>query len=217
MKNEMFCEILGDIDDKYVNDVGEIVAERGRTASRTRSGKELLLRKIVAAAAAVAMMVCSGAVGAAAFSREIVVPAEQETVELAELGLTLVLPDSWEGRYEVIKETFEPYDSPMWTFCSKAVYDAKTPADETGEVLYRGMLFTVFQCADWSMSAREFQEESGVAGIGRYLFATEDATYAVMYATDVQFDPDDPAQEEAYQQLFDSMGDIRFLVSGVIE
>lgn len=217
MKKETFCEILGDIDDQYVSGAGEAGKKKARTVIGAGSGKGLLLRKVAAAAAAVAMMVCSGAVGAAAFSREIVVPVEQETVELAELGLTLILPDSWEGRYEVIKEIFAPYDSPMWTFCVKAVYDARTPADETGEVVYQGMLFTVFQCADWSMSAQEFLEESAIAGIGKYLFATENATYAVMYAADVQFDPGDEAQAEEYHQMFDTMKDVRFLVSGVME
>lgn len=217
MKKETFCEILGDIDDQYVSSGGRVEKKKARTVIEVRTRKELLLRKIVAVAAAVAMMVCSGAVGAAAFSREIVVPAEQETVELTELGLTLILPDSWEGRYEVIEETFAPYGSPMWTFCVKAVYDARTPTDETGEVVYQGMLFTVFQCADWSMSAQEFQEESGIAGIGKYLFATEDATYAIMYATDLQFDPGDGTQAEEYHQLSDTMKDVRFLVSGVME
>ena len=48
-------------------------------------------------------MICSGAVGAIAFSSETIVevPAEQETIELEAIGLTLILPDSWEGKYGV--------------------------------------------------------------------------------------------------------------------
>lgn len=50
-------------------------------------------------------MAASFTTGALAFSRETVVevPAERETLGLAELGLTLILPDSWKGRYELVE------------------------------------------------------------------------------------------------------------------
>jgi len=46
------------------------------------------------------LMVWSGIVGAVAFGEETVieVPVEQETIEIEEIGLTLILPDSWKGK-----------------------------------------------------------------------------------------------------------------------
>lgn len=152
--------------------------------------------------------------GATVFAHEriVEVPAKQETVELEEIGLTLILPDSWEGRYEVIEDTFVPSNSKMWEFCVKSIYDAKVPLDESGEFFYRGTLFTVFQCEDYSMSAEEF-EQSGIAGIGRYLFATEDATYAVMYATDVQFDLENSEHDEEWTFMEQTEREIQFVIS----
>ena len=60
------------------------------------------------------------------------VAAEQESVILDEIGVTLILPDSWKGRYEIIEGVFEPYQSTMWEFCAKSIYDAQTPTDESG-------------------------------------------------------------------------------------
>lgn len=76
-------------------------------------------RKVTAAAAVLALMLCSGAIGALAFSGEKVVevPVEHEMLTMDEIGLTLFFPDSWQGRYKVVKGTFEPYDSP----CGRSV------------------------------------------------------------------------------------------------
>lgn len=47
--------------------------------------------------------------------------------------------------------------------------------------------------ADCSMSAAEF-EQFDIAGFGRYLFAAGNATYVILYAKDVQYDPTDKEQ-----------------------
>ena len=70
----------------------------------------------------------------------------------------------------------------------------------------------MFQYADYSMSAEEFAQ-SGLAGIGQYLFATEDATYAVMYAGDVQYDPDNAAQQETWYALSQTVQEVRFVIA----
>ena len=163
------------------------------------------------------LMACSGAVGALAFSRETVteVPAEREQVVLREIGVTLLLPDSWKGRYEVVEDTFAPYGSAMWEFCVRSVYEAKTPIEGAGGSFYRGTLFTVLQCADYSMSAEEFAQ-GGLAGIGQYLFATQEATYAVLYAGDIQFDPTDAEQQQEWYSMAQTAKDIRFVLSDML-
>ena len=178
MNKEQLSQRIGNMDDRLVAQA-EHMPNYGR---QRRSG---LRRKIAGIAAVIVLMACSGAVGALAFSRETVteVPAQQETVELAGIGVTVLLPDSWVGKYEVVQESF-----------------------------YRGSLFTVFQYADYSMSAEEFAQ-SGLAGIGQYLFATEDATYAVMYAGDVQYDPDNAAQQETWYALSQTVQEVRFVIA----
>ena len=203
MNKEQLSQRIGNMDDRLVAQA-EHVPNYGW---QRRSG---LRRKIAGIAAVIVLMACSGAVGALAFSRETVreVPAQQETVELTGIGVTVLLPDSWAGQYEVVQDSFLPYNSAMWEFCVKSVYE-----DET---FYRGSLFTVFQYADYSMSAEEFAQ-SGLAGIGRYLFATEDATYAVMYAGDVQFDPANAAQQETWYALSQTLQEVRFVITPMAE
>lgn len=199
MNKEQLSQRIGNMDDRLVAQA-EHVPNYGR---QRRSG---LRRKIAGIAAVIVLMACSGAVGALAFSRETVteVPAQQETVELAGIGVTVLLPDGWVGKYEVVQDSFLPYNSAMWEFCAKSVYEDGT--------FYRGSLFTVFQYADYSMSAEEFAQ-SGLAGIGQYLFATEDATYAVMYAGDVQYDPDNAAQQETWYALSQTVQEVRFVIA----
>lgn len=139
------------------------------------------------------------------------VPTEQESIDLEEIGVTLILPDSWKGKYEVIEGVFEPYNSTMWEFCVKSIYDAQTPTDESGQVLYRGTLFVIFQYTNYFMSEEEF-EQSGIARIGRYLFATENATYALVYTTDLQYDWNNAEQKEEWNAMEQSIQDIQFVV-----
>lgn len=216
MNSEKFSEAMNEIDDKYV----EEAIHYGTSASGSLSyyrGKRLK-NYVAAAAAVVLLMVSSFSVGALAFAREIIVevPEEQEKVVLEEIGLTLLLPDSWEGKYEVIEGTFGPSRSAMWEFCVKSIYDARIPMDESGTDFYRGTLFIVFQYADYSMSAEEF-EQSGIAGIGRYLFATSNATYAILYATDVQFDPENTAHMEEWNSMEQSEKEIQVIVANILE
>lgn len=210
MRGKELLDRMELVDPAYVEAAEREPALEKRVVRRKR------LSRLAAAAAIAALMSASMAVGALAFSTETVVeiPAKQEAIVLEELGLTLLLPDDWEGRYEVVQEVFEPYQSPMWTVAVKSIYDAGD-TDAWG-TRYMGMLFTVFRCADAPMSREEFEEDSGIAGIGRYLFATENATYAILYATDVQFDTSDPEKTKAYQTEYNAlatgMKDIRIVV-----
>lgn len=207
MKPKQLAERIGNIDDRLVQQAQK-APDFGRR-SRIR-----LFRHVMAAVLALVLMGTGFTVGALAFSRETIVevpvPVEQETIELPEIGLTLYLPDSWRERYEIVEDVFEPYGSKMWTVCVKKIYDAQD-TDEFGNP-YIGMLFTVFQSEDRPMSPAEF-EESGIAGIGRYLFSTETSTYACMYATDVQFDPEKvDLYGEEYADMASEMKDIRISV-----
>ena len=210
MNRKQLADRIGNIDDRLVQQAEDV-------PNYARLRREKRLKRLAGMAAVLVLMACSGAVGALAFSRETVteVPAEQEQVVLREIGVTLLLPDSWKGRYEVVEDTFAPYGSAMWEFCVRSVYEAKTPIEGAGGSFYRGTLFTVLQCADYSMSAEEFAQ-GGLAGIGQYLFATQDATYAVLYAGDIQFDPTDAEQQQEWYSMAQTAKDIRFVLSDML-
>ena len=210
MNRKQLADRIGNIDDRLVQQAEDIP-----NYARLRRGKRW--KRAAGIAAVIVLMVCSGVVGALAFSRETVtkVPVEQEQATLREIGVTLLLPDSWKGRYEVVEGTFAPYGTTMWEFCVRSVYEAKTPIEGAGGSFYRGTLFTVFQCADYSMSAEEFAQ-GGLAGIGQYLFATQDATYAVLYAGDIQFDPSDAEQQQEWYSMAQTVKDIRFVLSDML-
>ena len=207
MNKKQLSEHIGNIDDRLVQQA-EIIP------NYVAQHRQKRIRQLLATAAALVLMISSFSVGAIAFARE--VPVEQENVVLEEIGLTLILPDSWKGKYEVIEDVFVPNNSIMWEFCVKSVYDAQTPADESGQVLYRGTLFYIFQYTNYSMSAEEF-EQSGIAGIGRYLFATENATYVIMYTTDLQFDPENSVQMDEFNAMEQSEKEIRFVVDNILK
>ena len=207
MNKKQLSEHIGNIDDRLVQQA-EIIPNYVALHRKKR------IRQLLATAAVLVLMFSSFSVGAIAFARE--VPVEQENVVLDEIGLTLILPDSWKGKYEVIEDVFVPNNSTMWEFCVKSVYDAQAPADESGEVLYRGTLFYIFQYTNYSMSAEEF-EQSGIAGIGRYLFATENATYVILYTTDLQFDPENSVQMDEFNAMVQSEKEIRFVVDNILK
>lgn len=211
MNKKQLSEHIGNIDDRLVQQA-EIIPNY---VARRRQKR---IRQLLATAAALVLMFSSFSVGAIAFAREIIieVPVEQENVVLEEIGLTLILPDSWKGKYEVIEDVFVPYNSTMWEFCVKSVYDAQTPTDESGQVFYRGTLFYIFQYTNNSMSAEEF-EQSDIAGIGRYLFATENATYVILYTTDLQFDPENSVQMDEFNAMEQSEKEIRFVVDNILK
>lgn len=210
MNKKQFSDRIGNIDDQLIQE-----AERNRNYSGYRRRQGHGLRRVASIAAVLLLMICSFSVGAIAFAKEIVieVPVEQEIVNLEDIGISLILPDEWAGRYTVVEGTFEPYNSPTWEFCAKAVYESGS-TDEMGN-FFRGTLFTVFQYADRPLSIQEF-EESDIAGIGRFLLATENATYVIMYATDVQFDYTDEAQTSEYSDLMYGYGGMKNNIQVVV-
>ncbi|MCM1539903.1 MAG: hypothetical protein NC121_01435 [Blautia sp.] len=205
MNKEQLAERIGNMDDRLIQEAGQIQDSKRRKSA-------VIFRRCMAAVAVLALMVCSGAVGAVAFAREVEVevPARQEAVVIDDIGVTLILPDSWKGHYVVVEGAYGALETPMWEFCSKLAYDAPEAADGTD---YRGTLFYVIRYAEYSMSAEEFAEE-GIAGMGRYLFSTEAATYALMYTTDVEIDPDDPAQVEEFNALEQTIREIQIVLDG---
>ena len=189
MNKRQLSDRIGNIDGRLVED-----------AQYRRHRKTGNLRRFLAAAAVAALMLASFTVGAMAFSQE--VPVEQETIALPKIGLTLILPDSWKGRYEVEKD-----ESESWC----RVY-ARSVLEKNPE--WGGALFYVDRSYDRPMTPEELDEISPIAC--RYLFSTAGGTYSMNYASDVQWALEDPEQEREYRQMQEEISQIRFLVDGIL-
>ena len=211
MTKKQLSNYIGGIEDRLVEQ-----AEPMRNYVKERRKKNV--GRLLSMAAVLVLMVGSFSAGALVFAKEIIVevPVEQERVNLEEIGLTLLMPYDWSGKYEVVKGSAEPNNSVVWEFCVKSVYDSKMPAGNAGEV-YRGTLFYVYQYADYSISAFDFIRELDAeqAGQVKYLFATETATYAMRYADGNQYDPENAAQAGEYRALEQSIQELQFIMPGV--
>jgi len=199
MKHKELAERIGNIDDRLIQEAA--------CFSGGGKEKESMFKRIVAAAAVLALMVCSGTVGALAFARETVVeiPVEQETVKLDQIGLTLILPDEWKDRYAVQVD-----EDGTYTVFSKAIKEKNAEAG-----LEMGMLFYIMKW-DAAMTSKEFEDSGLDLAACQYLFSTSGSTYVLYYASDVQYDPEDPAQEMEFQDMTQGIKDIQFVVDNAV-
>lgn len=188
MNPRQFSKRIGNVEDRLVQQAGEL-PDYGRRR------RELRLKRVLALAAVVALMACSFTVGAMAKS----VP-EPETVEFADLGVTMVLPDGWKDKYGVT----------MGEDGSSCGVYVKSVHESDGDWNGAGYLFWFGKMYHEAMTPAEVEAVSPVAF--RYVFATVDGTYLMCYASDVQWDPGDPAQEALYHQMMAETQGIRFIL-----
>ncbi len=202
MKSKQLLRCMGNIDDRLIEEVGQL---RNRKKIKDRKEQESMARKLLAFAAVAALIICSGTVGALAFSREIEVPVPCETVTFEDIGLTLILPDYWEGKYAVEKTETGEY----MVYCPQIRGEFESELGTDGG----GMLFYILCWED------QFTEEEAKKG-GEWSFAkysyimtTKDGTYLLYYASDVQFTE---KTEDMYRQLEAGIDDIRFVADSAI-
>ncbi|MCX4325746.1 MAG: hypothetical protein OSJ45_00395 [Lachnospiraceae bacterium] len=201
MNKKQFSEHIGNIDDRLVEQAWEI-------PNYAKKHHKERTRRFIAAAAVFVLMVCSFSAGAFVFAHETVVeiPVKQEMAVLGETGITLVLPDTWKGKY-LIEKNGENY-----IFFNKQIREA---AGSEKDVLDGGVLFYIV-CYDEAMTPEQF-EQNGYGFVQyKYLFSTSDKTYVLCYASDVQWDPNNPEQEAAYQKMESEIKDIKFIVNNVL-
>ena len=173
-----------------------------KTEQKARKGRSYMFRKIAAFAAVVALMVCSGAVGAIAFHRETVieVPANQETIELEAIGLTLILPDSW-------KRKVHRGNGRRWrrVLCVCTISTRKRQRLGQQRVSFLGGA----GLPNEPLTPQQLQDRSPVPCI--YLFATSEDTYDLKLASDVSYDIDDPEIAALYTTMYQQISDIQFV------
>ncbi|MCI8914311.1 MAG: hypothetical protein HFF38_09355 [Lawsonibacter sp.] len=125
---------------------------------------------------------------------------EAETVELSGIGLTLILPDSWKDAYgvEMNKDA---------SGCSLYVKSIR----ESGGEGYEGRLFQVGKVYDEPLTPDELAAQSPMNC--QYLFSTAEGTYALTFASDIQYDVSSPSQTEEYKRLKEGIPQIQYLLS----
>lgn len=193
MNKKQLSEHIGNIDDRLIQQAENI-------PNYAAQHRQKRIRQFLATAAVLVLMVSSFSVGAIAFAREIIieVPAEQETLELEGVNLTLILPESWKGQYSIEKNgnNFIVYNPQI--------------REATGG----GILFTIVSYEE-SMTEEQFIENGLDFTAYRYLLATSDKTYILHYASDVQYDPVDKEQEKIYQKMMSEIEDIQIVINNI--
>ena len=198
MNQKQLSDRIGNIDDRLVQAAGQARARGGH-----RRGPSRGFRRFAAIAAVMALMVCSFSLGAFAFAREVMVevPVEPETLTIEALGLTLILPDTWAGRYALEQTEDGGY----------SVYNPGIREDfckDSAAKPYGGMLFYI---SLWDEQLTKAQVDAGGEwNYARcaYIMTTKDGTYLLYYASDLQFTEE---TVEEYRQMESEIASIRFV------
>lgn len=214
MTSKQLSDRIGNIDDRLVqqaeqgpNNGGQSQIQKKETViMRQKKG----FKSLVAVAAVIALMVCSFCVGAVAFAKEIVVevPVEQEAIEIEEIGLTLILPDSWKGKYAFEQDN----DFKEYYIYNPAIREATGGNSEN--LLSGGALFYIKL---WDEQLTKDQVDAGGEwsyAHCEYIMTTQDGTYLLYYASDVQFTPKTEAE---YRQMESEIANIRFVVDNALK
>lgn len=191
-----------------------------------KSHTKKILNRTILVAAVLALMVGCLAVGALAFGPERVVekpvPQERQEIVMEDIGLTVVLPDSWKGRYYVWSDGGSCYVFNKLTvdwvtewieenpdeheYVDPYYYEDGWPCPFYG---YDGLLFGVARVTDVPMTKAEFDD--WVSWPAQYLFTTEEGVYAMEMPSDVQ---SVGSSEEDYREMESEFDQILFILNG---
>ena len=192
MNKEQFAERVGGID-------AALIEEASRTPSYAARRRTRIIQRIAAAAAAAAVMIGGSlGLGATVFAQEIEVPVEvqvePETITFEDMGVSLILPDSWRGRYGVNEEG---------CVYAREAHDEYNPA----------ILFWIDLYPE-QLTKDEFDNTQGPWNIvpSVYLMTTADGTYCLHCASDVQYDPRDEEAAENYVSMYQEIPQIRLVL-----
>ncbi|MBR5229055.1 MAG: hypothetical protein IKV96_04380 [Firmicutes bacterium] len=198
MKKEDFFNILAGIDEEYI-----------RAAKETETNKPVFLFKNwITIAATLILMLCSFSAGAFAFDNKVIVevPVEQELISIEELGLTMILPDTWDGKYSL--EKIGPGEYSIYNPDIRKAFSKYNGIDNSG-----GMLFYIKKW-DEQLTEAQVRDNDGEWSFARnkYIMTTRDGTYLLYYASDIQFTNE---TEQEYRKMEKEISQIRFIVDNV--
>ncbi|MBQ8831784.1 MAG: hypothetical protein IJ017_09305, partial [Oscillospiraceae bacterium] len=122
--------------------------------------------------------------------------------------ITLILPDSWKGKYAV-EHSVSNY--------SVYIPRVREALGGDSETYYSGG--SLFYIMLWSQQITKEQFDQGGEwnfAACRYIMTTDDGTYLLYRASDVQYPPDDPELSEMYLQMDGEVRDIKIVVEDVL-
>jgi len=206
MKPTKFSHHIGNIDDRIIQQAENMPNYGHRHRNHS-------IRRILSVAAVVALMAASFAAGVFVLAKEpetiyievgeiVFVEKAQEIIIFDESGISLILPDWWEGKYE-----YEIYDSGVnqdGVYIHLMVYHSATRErlDYDAGLLF-GISFTgEFRPLDYIWPQPGFT-----------VAITEHGTYVLLYPSDVQFDMDDPISSAEYMALSEDVRNIEIVMS----
>lgn len=206
MTDRQLSEHIGNIDDRIVelaSNVPNYARRRRARAAKRFAG--------LAAALAIAVGGAFG-LGATVFAQEVEVqvevPVEQETITLGDSGVTLVLPDSWKGKYAV--EEVESQGS-----CCYKVYNPEFRENAGGVAGY--LFYIDFYEGVYATQAEVEGRYSAWQAMTRvdFVACTREGTYVIQYPSDVQINPfgDD---EPEYRQMEREISQIRVILDNAL-
>lgn len=191
MNEKQFSDRIGNVNDKLIRQAEQI--PNYRRGHRRRS-----IRQLATIAAVIALMVCSFSVGALAFAEKIYVEKSQESIDISDFGISLILPDEWAGKYG-----YDIFDDGGIEVYSLAAREEET---DNGTNL-KGSLFWV-ECIDG-----QFPMDFSYAQPGYTIATTATHTFRLVLASDVQYDSGNAKIADEYLSLYDSIPQIKILLS----
>ena len=202
MKTEQLSRRIGNIDERLIWEAEEIPNYR-------KCQRKAKIRRAYFYAAMILVVISCVTLGAMVFANDETakISADQEMVTLEHIGVTLILPESWKGRYAVEEVTYGKYE----------VYSTevrKAYADAYGSDAAGGLLFYILRY-DEQLTAEEVSDPNGDGpwnfAAHRYIMTTSEGTYLLYYASDVEFVPGTES-EEIYYEMEQEVHDIRFVI-----
>jgi len=126
----------------------------------------------------------------------------QEVIFIEELGLTMILPDTWNDKYALEKTDNGEYE--VYNPNIRRAFSEESEIPDVG-----GMLFYIMK---WDEKLTETQaKENGEWNFAKnqYIMTTEEGTYFLYYASDIQFTKE---TEKEYRQMEKEISQIQFKV-----
>lgn len=184
MNVQQLSERMGNIDDRLIRQAEE--HDEYRRSDRRRG-----FRRGISVAVVAALMMVSFTVGALASVSEL------ETLALEEIGLTLIIPEEWKGKYALEKGE------------GQNEYYIYHPGIREAMGEEGGMLFYIRLREE--QLTKEQVEAGGEWDFAKceYIMTTKDGTYLLYYASDVQCTPE---TLEEYQTMEGQIEQIRFVI-----
>ena len=180
MKREQLSNRIGNIEDRLVEQ-----AENAPNFGRQRRNQSV--RRMVSVAAVLVLMVASFTVGAIAMAAD-----KQEIIKVGESGISLILPDTWKGKYGY---ELDGNNVTVYHLATRKTF-------ELG-----GDLFRVY-CIEGRYPMDYVYPEPGFT-----IAITETHTYRVSYPSDVQVDINNQTALTEYDDLYADINNIDIIMN----